>query len=337
MREALFYTVREGTTVDCSLCRHRCVIAQGKRGLCGVRENREGTLYSLVYGLPCAYHVDPIEKKPFYHFLPGSRAFSIATAGCNFQCLHCQNHEISQLPRTCASIKGDSMEPSDVVAMAVKAGCKSISFTYTEPTMFYEYALDTAKGAKEQGLFTNFVTNGYIEDEPLRTIKPFLDGANIDLKAFSDAFYRNVCKAELSKVLSTIRAYKSLNIWIEITTLVIPGHNDSDDELRAIARFIRDDLGPETPWHVSAFYPTYKLLDAHRTPPETLIKARDIGLGEGLRYVYVGNIPGSDGEQTVCYGCGKTIIKRYGYTILAYNLEKGRCAFCGAVIDGVGM
>jgi pyruvate formate lyase activating enzyme len=337
VKEALFYTVHQGTTVDCGLCRHHCVIAEGKRGLCGVRENRMGTLYSLVYGLPCAYHVDPIEKKPLYHFFPGSRAFSIATAGCNFQCIHCQNHEISQLPRTHTFIDGQAMEPADVVAMAVKAGCKSISFTYTEPTIFYEYAFDTARLAKEEGLFTNFVTNGYIEDEPLRTIRPFLDAANIDLKAFSHTFYRNVCKADLSKVLATIKSYKSLNIWIEITTLVIPGHNDSDDELRAIARFIRDDLGPETPWHVSAFYPTYKLLDAGRTPPETLIKAREIGLAAGLRYVYVGNIPGSDGEHTVCHSCQKTVIKRFGYTILSYDVKEGRCVFCGAVIDGVGM
>ncbi len=337
MKEALFYRVQEEMTVECGLCRHRCVIAEGKRGLCGVRENRQGTLYSLVYGLPCAYHVDPIEKKPLYHFMPGSRAFSIATAGCNFQCLHCQNHEISQLPQAGGFIDGQAMEPQEALSLATKSGCKSISFTYTEPTVFYEYAFDIAVLAKKQGLLTNFVTNGYIEDEPLASIRPFLDGANIDLKGFSDTFYRRVCKADLHKVLSTIRSYKALGIWIEITTLVIPDHNDGDGELGAVARFIRDELGPEAPWHVSAFYPTYRLLDAGRTPPETLLRARDIGLAEGLRYVYVGNVPGAGGEDTVCHGCGKTVIKRYGFSILSYSLENGRCVFCGTTIDGLGM
>ena len=337
MTEALFYEKLEDKKVHCSLCRHHCHIAEGKRGLCGVRENKNGVLYTLVYGLPCSYHVDPIEKKPLFHFFPGSRAFSIATAGCNFRCRHCQNHEISQMPRDEGHIPGQKMSPAKVVERAEKAGCKSISYTYTEPTIFYEYALDTAKLAKEKGIYNNFVTNGYIEEEPLKTIRHYLDGANIDLKSFNRDFYRKVCGAELQGVIDTIKTYKALGIWIELTTLVIPGHNDSDDEFKAIARFIKNDLGVETPWHVSAFFPTYKLLDAPRTPEKTLRRAHEIGLGEGLRYVYEGNFPGSTGENTFCWSCGKTIVRRYGYAISEYNITDGACTFCNAAIDGVGM
>ena len=337
MREASFYEKLEDRKVQCRLCRHHCIIQESKRGICGVRENRDGVLHTLVYGLPCSYHIDPIEKKPLFHFFPGSRAFSIATAGCNFQCLHCQNHDISQMPRNENRIPGEEMTPAEVVKLAGESGCKSISYTYTEPTIFYEYAFDTAKLAREKGIYNNFVTNGFIEEEPLKTIKPFLDGANIDLKSFNKEFYRKICKAELSGVLATIRTYKALGIWIEITTLIIPGHNDSDEELREIARFIKNDLGVETPWHVSAFYPTYRLLDTGRTPPKTLRRAREIGLDEGLRYVYEGNIHGSDGEYTHCYHCRKPIIKRYGFTITDYNIKDGTCRYCGTTIDGIGL
>ena len=337
MREASFYEKLEDRKVQCRLCRHHCIIQERKRGICGVRENRDGVLHTLVYGLPCSYHIDPIEKKPLFHFFPGSRAFSIATVGCNFQCLHCQNHDISQMPKNENRIPGEEMTPAEVVKLAGESGCKSISYTYTEPTIFYEYAFDTAKLAREKGIYNNFVTNGYIEEEPLKTIKPFLDGANIDLKSFNKEFYRKICKAELSGVLATIRTYKALGIWIEITTLIIPGHNDSDEELREIARFIKNDLGVETPWHVSAFYPTYRLLDTGRTPPKTLRRAREIGLDEGLRYVYEGNIHGSDGEHTHCYHCREVIIKRYGFTITDYNIKDGTCRYCGTTIDGIGL
>lgn len=337
MREASFYEKLEDRKVQCRLCRHHCIIHERKRGICGVRENRDGVLHTLVYGLPCSYHIDPIEKKPLFHFFPGSRAFSIATVGCNFQCLHCQNHDISQMPKNENRIPGEEMTPAEVVKLAGESGCKSISYTYTEPTIFYEYAFDTAKLAREKGIYNNFVTNGYIEEEPLKTIKPFLDGANIDLKSFNKEFYRKICKAELSGVLATIRTYKALGIWIEITTLIIPGHNDSDEELREIARFIKNDLGVETPWHVSAFYPTYRLLDTGRTPPKTLRRAREIGLDEGLRYVYEGNIHGSDGEHTHCYHCREVIIKRYGFTITDYNIKDGTCRYCGTTIDGIGL
>jgi pyruvate formate lyase activating enzyme len=337
MQEASFYEKLEGRKVQCKLCRHRCIIANGNRGICAVRENRQGILYTLVYNMPCAYHVDPIEKKPLFHCFPGSKAFSIATVGCNFQCLHCQNYDISQASKDKKDILSHSITTGEVVELAQQSGCKNISYTYTEPTIFYEYAFDIAKLAKQKGICNNFVTNGYIEEGPLVEIRPYLDAANIDLKGFNEKFYRNICGAKLSHVLDTIKLYKKLGIWIEITTLIIPGHNDSEAELRAIAQFIKNELGPETPWHVSAFYPTYKLLDAPPTPPTTLHRAREIGFEEGLRYVYEGNIPGSDGENTYCYNCKKLVIRRYGFSISDYNIKDGACQFCGTVIDGIGL
>ncbi|MGD0232015.1 MAG: AmmeMemoRadiSam system radical SAM enzyme [Syntrophorhabdales bacterium] len=337
MKEASFYEKREGKKAACLLCRHHCIIADGKRGICCVRENHDGVLYTLVYGNPCSWHVDPIEKKPLYHFFPGSTAFSIATAGCNFRCLHCQNHEISQLPRDGGGIAGYPMTPAEVVGKAASAGCASISYTYTEPTMFYEYAFDIAKLARDAGLRSNFVTNGYIEARPLEAIRPYLDAANVDLKSFSDPFYRKVCGARLQGVLDSIKTYKSLGVWVELTTLVIPRYNDSEDEFRKIAAFIHDEVGPETPWHVSAFHPTYKLKDSFSTPAGTLVRAREIGIEAGLRYVYTGNIPGIDGEHTYCHNCKKPVIKRWGFTVTEYNIEAGQCRFCKAKIDGIGL
>jgi len=337
MTEARYYEKLEEKKVRCNLCHHHCVIAEGKTGICGVRENRDGTLYSLIYNKPCSYHVDPIEKKPLFHFFPGSSAFSIATVGCNFRCLHCQNYEISQMPKEEKRIFGYELTPKEIVDMAKEYRCKSISYTYTEPTVFFEYAYDTAKLAKEKGLFNNFVTNGYIEEEPLRQISPLLDGANIDLKSFSEDFYRKICGAELKYVLETIRTYKKLGIWIEITTLIIPGLNDSPQELKKIARFIKEDLGRETPWHVTAFYPTYKLTDRPRTQAKTLKEARNIGIDEGLIYVYEGNIPGGEGENTFCYECGRLIIGRYGFSVTEYHIVNGKCNYCGAKIHGVGI
>lgn len=337
MKEALYYEKINELKVRCNLCRHHCTILDGKRGICQVRENIGGKLYTLVYSKVCSYHVDPIEKKPLFHFFPGSSAFSIATVGCNFRCLHCQNYEISQIPKENKEIFGYEITPDQVVKMALDYKCKSISYTYTEPTVFFEYALDVAKIAKENGLFNNFVTNGYIEEKPLKDISPYLDGANIDLKSFSDDFYRRICGAELKCVLETIKTYKKLGIWIEITTLIIPGLNDNSDELRKIAQFIRDELGRETPWHITAFYPTYKLRDRPRTDAKKLREARNIGLEEGLFYVYEGNIFGAQGENTFCYRCGKLIIGRLGFSVTEYNIEGGCCKFCGAEIHGIGM
>jgi pyruvate formate lyase activating enzyme len=302
-----------------------------------VRENKSGTLYSRTYGFPCSYHVDPIEKKPLFHFYPGSHSFSYATVGCNFHCLHCQNYEISQVEAYDYSTMGFSLSPANLVEMALREGCRSISHTYTEPTVFYEYAYEVAEIAHEKGLANVFVTNGYIEDGPLKEISPFLDAANIDLKGFSSHFYKEVCGARLEGVLDTIRMYRDLGVWIEITTLIIPGYNDDLDDLTRLAHFIFFEIGPNTPWHVSAFYPTYRLTNVPPTPAETLLKTQQIGTDAGLHYVYTGNISGLSGENTRCFSCGKIVIGRRGFSVTDYDLLRGHCAHCGTLIDGIGL
>ncbi len=333
-KEALFYTKGQGSVVHCHLCPHHCRIEPGEAGICGVRRNDGGTLVSLVYGLTVAENVDPIEKKPLFHFLPGSTSFSIATAGCNLRCRHCQNADISQMPRDAGRIVGRPLAPEAAVHRALEAGCASISYTYTEPTIFFEYARDTAELAKQAGLRNVFVTNGYTTAEPLRALAPYLDAANVDLKSSTDAFYKRICGARLQPVLDTLKLYRELGIWLEVTTLVIPGENDSDEDLGGCARFVAEELGRDVPWHVSAFRPTYLLTTRPRTPPETLRRARRFGLDAGLQFVYEGNIPG-DGEDTACPGCGKTVIARYGYTVRENRLRNGRCPDCGAAVRGV--
>jgi pyruvate formate lyase activating enzyme len=336
MKEAMFYQ-REGEGhVRCTLCRFRCRISRGDRGICGVRENREGTLSTLVYGALCAENVDPIEKKPLFHVLPGSRTYSIATMGCNFRCQHCQNYSISQVPPD-AVIQGVYRSPEEIVRKAKAAGCDSIAYTYTEPTIFFEFAYDTARLACEAGLTNIFVTNGYIAKEPLALISPFLHAANIDLKGFSEEFYREVVHASLSQVVESIIEYRRLGIWVEITTLLIPGLNDSEDELQGIASFIYNSLGADTPWHVSQFYPTYQLLDRPRTPLTTLRRAREIGRAAGLRYVYEGNVPGEGGENSWCPFCSTLLIQRHGYEIGVNRIRNGECPACGTEIAGIGM
>lgn len=335
MKEAMWYEKLEDNKVKCHLCAHRCVIREGKRGFCVVRENREGILYSLVYGKVIAEHIDPIEKKPLFHFYPGSKSFSIATVGCNFRCKHCQNYDISQMPIEQKLIPGRDISPEEIVRMTVNTGCESISYTYTEPTIFGEYAYDTAKLAAKEGIKNVFVTNGYITEEALGDIAPYLHAANVDLKAFNEEFYRKVCHARLKPVLEALKLYKELGIWIEVTTLVMPNHNDSESELRQIAEFVKS-LGEETPWHISQFYPTFHLLDQPRTPVETLKKARRIGIEAGLRYVYVGNVPG-EGENTYCHNCSKPIIKRYGFSILSIDTKESKCIHCGAEVGGRGL
>jgi len=335
MREAMFYEKVDDNLVNCNLCSHRCSrIADSKRGICGVRENRDGKLYSLVYGRVAARSVDPIEKKPLFHFLPGSKSYSIATVGCNFRCDNCQNFDISQLPKERGIIVGQDVSPEEIVSAAKRSNCESIAYTYSEPTIFFEYAYDTAKLASKEGIKNVFVTNGYITPEALREISPYLDAANIDLKSFSDDFYRKNCGARLEPVLESIRLYKSLGIWTEITTLIIPSLNDSEEELRKIAEFIKE-VGEETPWHITQFHPTYKLIDLPRTPVTILRKAREIGLEAGLRYVYEGNVPGENGENTYCHNCGKLLIRRFGYQILENKIKNSACTYCGAEIDGV--
>jgi pyruvate formate lyase activating enzyme len=322
--------------VRCGLCRFRCLIGEGARGNCGVRENRGGTLYSLVYGKLCAEQVDPIEKKPLFHVMPGSTSYSIATVGCNFHCRHCQNYTISQIERD-APIRGEKQTPQEIVQRARVSNCRSISYTYTEPTIFYEFAYDTARLSHEAGLKNIFVTNGYISREALAMIAPYLDAANIDLKGFSEVFYRDIVHARLSEVLDSIIEYRTQGIWIEITTLIIPGLNDSAAQLQGIAAFIVTNLGVDTPWHVTQFYPTYKLTDSPRTPVSTLRKARSIGLDAGLRYVYLGNVPVEGGENSWCPSCSTLLIERSGFVIGTNRVRNGACPACGTAIAGIGM
>ncbi|MFA5516720.1 MAG: AmmeMemoRadiSam system radical SAM enzyme [Desulfuromonadales bacterium] len=332
----MFWEKAPAGKVKCSLCRFGCTIPDGRRGLCGVRENRGGTLTTLVYGQAIAEHIDPIEKKPLFHYHPGSQSLSVAAAGCNFRCLHCQNYQISQLS-SCQAIPGQPLSPAEIVRRAQASGCLSISYTYTEPTIFYEYAFDTAVLAHEHEIGNVFVTNGYIGEAALRHIAPYLDAANVDLKGFSEKFYGEITGATLQGVLDSLRIYKQLGIWLEITTLIIPGHNDSDADLQGIARFIADELGPEVPWHVTAFHPTYRMLDCPPTPMETLRRARRIGRDAGLQYVYQGNLPGEGGENTYCPGCGQSVIERSGFRLGAIRLRDGRCIHCATPVAGIGM
>ncbi|MBN1522414.1 MAG: AmmeMemoRadiSam system radical SAM enzyme [Candidatus Aureabacteria bacterium] len=332
MKKALFYKEREGGRVQCDLCSHRCVISPGKRGVCGVRENRDGVLYSLVYGKAAARNVDPIEKKPLFHFYPGSKTYSIATVGCNFRCLYCQNWQISQLKDEV--IIGEEFAPEDIVEDALSSRCESIAYTYTEPTIFYEYAFDTAIIAQKKGLKNLFITNGYITEEALREISPYLDTVNIDLKSMSDDFYKKVCSARLKPVLDNITLCYSLGIWVEVTTLVIPGYNDSLEELREIAMFIRS-INKSIPWHVSRFFPAYQLNNVSLTPLKRLEEAVKIGREAGLEYVYQGNM--DEGENTFCPNCGKLLIIRTDFNTIENKIKDGSCPYCRANIVGVHM
>jgi len=336
MKEAMFYRKLDGNETVCFLCPHHCRIPPGKRGKCAVRENREGKLYSLVYGKLIALHVDPIEKKPLFHFCPGTTSFSIATAGCNLQCRFCQNADISQAPRDHQTLFGEDIQAAVVVERARQHGCATISYTYTEPTVFMEYALDTARRARAAGLGNVFVSNGFMTEEAFEAVAPFLDAANVDLKAFNDTFYREQCGARLDPVLKTLERMKKRGIWLEVTTLLIPGLNDGDEELKSLARFLVE-LGPETPWHVSRFHPDYLMTHVPPTPVETLRRARRIGIEAGLWYVYTGNVPGDEGEHTFCRNCGLKLIDRFGFSIGRKQLSQGACANCGTVLHGVGI
>jgi len=333
-KEAMLYEKLENGRVHCRLCAHECKISPGRTGFCGVRVNRDGTLYTLVFGKAISRNVDPIEKKPLYHFLPGSRSFSIATVGCNFHCGFCQNWQISQLSGAGdgESLPGRWFPPEDVVEEANCARCASISYTYTEPTIFFEYAWETASLARDAGIRNVFVTNGYMSRQALDRIAPCLDAANVDLKAWSDDFYRKVCKGRLEPVLATIRHMKERGVWVEVTTLVIPGENDDESQLEGIARFIAS-VGVEIPWHISRFHPDYRFTEHGATPLETLEKAQAIGKRHGLRYVYLGNV-GED-SHTSCFRCRKMIVRRNAGSAVQVNLVDGRCPACGAPIDGV--
>jgi pyruvate formate lyase activating enzyme len=334
MREAMLYERLTDQGVRCYLCAHQCRINPAKRGICGVRENREGVLYALTYGQLIAENVDPIEKKPLFHVYPASKSFSIATAGCNFSCEFCQNHDISQLPREGLEIPGKPTAPAAIVEKAILAGSRTISYTYTEPTIYFEYAYDTARLAREQGLKNVFVTNGFMTDKALDTVSPYLQAANVDLKSFRDDFYRKRCGARLEPVLESLRKMKDLGIWVEVTTLLIPGLNDGEEELHDIASFIFS-LGPETPWHISRFHPRYKLSHHTVTPVAAIRRASEIGRACGLKYVYSGNIPGDEGENTFCFHCGQLLIGRYGFHIEQMNLHGSACSRCGTPLEGI--
>lgn len=320
--------------VRCDLCAHRCLILPGRAGVCQVRVNRDGELLTLVSDRIIAAHADPIEKKPLFHFLPGSRSFSVATVGCNFRCGFCQNWDISQKVREGGAVLGQEVTPREILRAAAQAGCSSLSFTYTEPTIFFELCERAGTAARAAGLKNVFVTNGYLTREAVARAAMFLDAANVDLKGFDDARYRKVCGAGLKGVLEGIDALLEAGIWLEVTTLVVPGVNDGEDELRRLARHLAG-LGREIPWHVSRFHPDYKMRDRGPTPQAALRRACEIGLEEGLRHVYVGNLPGDDRESTRCPNCGTMVIERLGFEVTALHLRDGRCGRCAAPIAGV--
>jgi pyruvate formate lyase activating enzyme len=334
LREALLYEKTGDGQVQCHLCHHRCRILPTHRGICGVRENREGVLYSLVYGLVIAEHIDPIEKKPLFHVLPGSKSYSLATVGCNFRCTFCQNHEISQVRTRRDMIVGRYTAPEEIVHRALESGCETIAYTYTEPTIYFEYAYDCCRLAHDKKIKNVFVSNGYMTDEAIDMIAPYLDGANIDLKAYTETFYKRECGGFLTPVLELLRKMKEKGIWLEITTLLIPTLNDDPAELKLLAEFIYS-LGPETPWHLSRFHPCYEVTDIGPTPVETIHKAVEIGKEVGLRYVYSGNVPGDIGEKTFCHHCGHLLIDRMGYFIRNISLESAACPQCRTPLAGI--
>lgn len=330
MVEAMLYEKIGDNKVQCFLCSHLCRISDGACGFCRVRENRGGTLFTRSYGALIAEQVDPIEKKPLYHFFPGSTSFSVATNGCNFTCGFCQNWQISQSNRSGALKNNTSADY--IVNKALSQRCKSIACTYTEPTIYFEYAYDICKKAKFNNLSTVFVTNGYMTEQALLKIEPFLDACNVDLKSFNNEFYRKNCSANLDSVLKTLKKIKETNIWLEITTLIIPGENDSELELKNIAQFIAD-LDPDIPWHISRFFPQYQFQEKEITNLEIIKKAEKIGKDAGLHFVYPGNTGGQ--SDTLCCNCGSTLIKRSGYNVQKIVLEDGKCFHCGTIIKGV--
>lgn len=334
---ALLAVAEADGAVRCVACAHRCLIRPGRAGICHVRENRERTLVTLVFGQAVAANADPIEKKPLFHFYPGSVAFSIATRGCNFHCLHCQNWAISQVTGVEEVGRSFPLPPDRVVDTARSYGSRSIAYTYTEPTIFIEYVLETARLAADVGLANVLVTNGYQTPEALDLLGGLIDAANVDLKSFDDRFYRRVCGARLAPILDSLVGMRARGIWVEVTTLLIPGLNDDPDRLAALARWIVAELGPETPWHISRFFPTYRLTDLDPTPAATIRSAVEIGRDAGLRHVYSGNMAGG-AEDTRCAGCGTVLIKRHGFTaIRTAALSGGLCVTCGRRAAGIGL
>jgi pyruvate formate lyase activating enzyme len=334
MKEAYFYKVLEENKVQCSTCSHFCVLPLGEKGKCGVRKNIEGKLYSLTYEKIVALNIDPVEKKPLFHFLPGTDTLSVATVGCPFFCKNCQNWPLSQTPKETSRIEGEKISPEEVVKIAKKHGLKSISYTYTDPTAFLEYALDIMKLAKGEGLKNIFVCNGYISPEAAQEVIPYLDAINIDIKNFSEDFYEDVCGAKLGPVLDTVKLMKRSKIWIEITTLAIPTLSDSNEMFQNISKFIYSELGSEVPWHISRFSGSisWKLQHLSETPIERLEMAYEIGKNQGLKYIYAGNLYGNSLENTFCPNCRALCIDRTTFKLCRYDKE-GMCPECGENIN----
>jgi pyruvate formate lyase activating enzyme len=335
MKEALYYqkSDEKKKSVWCQLCPRGCTIAEGQLGFCRARKNIKGTLYALGYAQPCAVHIDPIEKKPFYNALPKTLSFSIASAGCNLRCKFCQNWQISQVsPLETTNQYGP---PERIVALSRSNSCRTIAYTYTEPTNFFEYMLDIAKAARKNGILNVYHSNGYINPQPLKELCAYLDAANIDLKGFSQAFYKDVCEADLEPVLETLKTLKKAKVWVEITNLVIPGHNDGTEMVTKMCEWIKTSLGADVPVHFSRFFPLYKMTSIQPTPVTTLERIREIAVKTGLHYPYIGNVPGHPSENTYCPACKKMIIKRAGYNILEINVKGGKCRFCGETISGL--
>jgi pyruvate formate lyase activating enzyme len=333
LQEAMYYKMIDEKTAWCRLCPWKCILAEGVRSVCRVREVRKGKFYTLAYGNPCSVHVDPIEKKPVFHLLPGSTSFSLATAGCNLRCKFCQNWQISQFPPE--ETVNYKLSPEEVVEKAVQAKSRSIAYTYSEPIIFYEYMLDTAKLARKKNIKGVWVTAGYINEEPLKELAKYIDVANIDLKGFTDEFYINVCGGELKYVLETLKTARKEGIWVEVTNLIIPTLNDDLKTIEKMCRWLKENLGPDVPLHFSRFHPMYKLKNLDPTPVKTLENARKTALRVGLNYVYIGNVPGHEGNNTYCPNCKKILIQRLGYKILRNNIEEGKCKFCGRKIPGI--
>jgi pyruvate formate lyase activating enzyme len=332
-RRAKYWKPLEDKRIACTLCPRACEVADRERGYCGVRENVEGVYSTLVYGRAVAAHVDPIEKKPLFHFLPATTAFSIATTGCNMECKFCQNWDISQFRPE--QVKSADLLPAAVAATAKDRSCASIAYTYSEPVIFYEYMLDSAIEGRTRGLRSVMISNGYILKEPLMELLPRLDAVKVDLKAFTDTFYRELCAGTLQPVLDALRWIKEQGTWLEIVDLILPGQNDAEGEIRALSQWVVRELGPEVPVHFSQFHPTYRITNLPRTPVSTLERCYRVAKETGLHFVYLGNVPGLGYEDTSCPGCGATLIRRMGFTILSNTLKGGACPSCGRTIPGV--
>lgn len=333
-REALFWEPMADNMVRCLLCPKNCVVPEGRRGFCRVRENRNGRYVTLAYGHPCSVRPnDPIEKKPFFHVYPGTRTFSMATTGCNMTCTFCQNWEIAQIGPEDAP--GAPLSPEQAASLAKASGARTMAYTYNEPTVFYEYMLDCAKAGREQGVESIIISNGFIKAEPQKRLFPHVKAIKIDLKAFSEEFYRNVCSAELQPVLEALKRVADAGVWFEIVTLIIPSLNDSADEIKRMTEWIVKELGRDVPVHFSRFHPAYKLRNLPPTPLETLFRARRLAQEQGCRFVYVGNVPGQEGQNTLCPSCESLLIERYGFRVLKNKLVNGTCPSCKTAIPGV--